>query len=157
MMYFMAALSGRYSLQMPHCTLWHPPSVGGGELIWADQQSFVLLDVLGTGVGPEIDFSPYLYCQKKKKPNSEIFYSHCWHIVFRFEDDVSLERPHCLHFTFSELKYSHSMWSVLDSAISHVFVRVHVNRVYRAGYLSLSLFPVLPLSLSQTGPVLCYI
>lgn len=37
--------------------LWRSPSVGGSKLIRADQQSCALPGVLGTTLGPEIDFS----------------------------------------------------------------------------------------------------
>lgn len=63
-MCFMTQLSGRYSLKMQRRTLWRSASAGGSKLIWTDQQSCALLDVLGTILGPEIDFSPYLLCQK---------------------------------------------------------------------------------------------
>lgn len=57
MICFMAPLRWRYSLKMQGCMLWRSPSAGGSKLIWTDQQSGALLDVLGTTLGPEIDFS----------------------------------------------------------------------------------------------------
>lgn len=87
----MAPLSGRYSLKMQRCTLWHSPSAGGSKLIWTDQQSYALLDVLGTILGPEIDFSPYLWCQKTLiqrfyTPSADTFCSdlgrmYCWNVI----------------------------------------------------------------------------
>lgn len=79
MICFMAPLWWRYSLKMQSCVLWRSPSAGGSKLIWTDQQSCALLDVLGTTLGPETDFSPSISMMPKQS-HSEMLRSRCWHI-----------------------------------------------------------------------------
>lgn len=95
MICFMAPLSRRYSLKMQSRTLWRSPSVGGSKLMRADQQSCALPGVLGTTLGPEIDFS-HSISMIAKQSGWVMLRSHPWHVWREHPLFLSMPPSTCL-------------------------------------------------------------